>query len=70
VTGVARPGESWSAIVTDGDPGRQDRRVPLARRILASLGIVAAAAGLMAFGTVGEFTAENAGITRSSLVDE
>jgi hypothetical protein len=38
----------------------------LARKILALLATVAAAAGLMAFGTVVEFTEENAGITWST----
>ncbi len=59
-----RPTEQSSALtVTDADAGRQDARVPLARRLLASLATVAAAGALMLFGTVGEFTAENAGIT-------
>ncbi|MGY1751708.1 hypothetical protein [Blastococcus sp. SYSU D01042] len=38
-----------------------------ARRALASLATIAAAAGLMVFGTLGELTAENSGITRSVL---
>ena len=37
------------------------------RKVLASLVTVGAAAGLMVFGTVGEFTAENAGFSRSSI---
>ncbi|WP_456552376.1 hypothetical protein [Blastococcus sp. SYSU D01042] len=37
----------------------------LTRKLLASLTTVAAAAGLMLFGTVGEMTAANAGITTS-----
>lgn len=39
----------------------------LVRKVLASLATVVAAAGLMAFGTLGEFTAENAGFPRTSL---
>lgn len=41
----------------------------LVRKLLASLATVGAAAGLMIFGTVGEFTAENAGFPQSSLGD-
>ena len=43
------------------------RPVTLVRKVLASLATVGAAAGLMVFGTVGEFTAENAGFPRSSI---
>ena len=43
------------------------RPVTLVRKVLASLAAVGAAAGLMVFGTVGEFTAENAGFPRSSI---
>ena len=39
----------------------------LVRKVLASLATVGAAAGLMVFGTVGEFTPENAGIPESSI---
>ncbi|MBJ7452953.1 MAG: hypothetical protein JHC71_12855 [Blastococcus sp.] len=39
----------------------------LVRKVLASLATVGAAAGLMVFGTVGEFTPENAGFPRSSI---
>jgi hypothetical protein len=46
------------------------RPVILVRKVLASLATVGAAAGLMAFGTFGEFTAENAGFPRSSTVGE
>lgn len=42
--------------------------MPLARKLLASLVTVAAAGALMLFGTVGELTDENAGITRTTLV--
>jgi hypothetical protein len=45
------------------------RPVTVVRKVLASLAVVGAAAGLMVFGTVGEFTAENAGFPRSSIVD-
>ena len=45
------------------------QRVILVRKVLASLATVGAAAGLMVFGTVGEFTAENAGLPRSSIDD-
>jgi hypothetical protein len=45
------------------------RPVTLVRKILASLATVAAAAGLMVFGTLGEFTAENAGFPRTSHSD-
>ena len=41
----------------------------LVRKLLASLATVGAAAGLMAFGTFGEFTAEDAGFPRTSLSD-
>ena len=41
----------------------------LVRKVLASLATIGAAAGLMAFGTFGQFTAENAGFPRSSIVD-
>ena len=41
----------------------------LVRKVLASLATVGAAVGLMAFGTFGEFTADNAGFPRSSIVD-
>ena len=41
----------------------------LVRKVLASLATVGAAAGLMLFGTVGEFTEENAGFPRSSVGD-
>ncbi|WP_255411576.1 hypothetical protein [Blastococcus sp. TBT05-19] len=40
-----------------------------ARKLLASLATIAAAAGLMAFGSLGEITTENAGITRTSSAD-
>jgi hypothetical protein len=43
--------------------------VILIRKLLASLATVGAAGGLMAFGTFGGFTAENAGFPRSSLSD-
>jgi len=43
--------------------------VTLVRKVLASLATVGAAAGLMVFGTVGEFTAEDAGFPQSSLGD-
>jgi len=43
--------------------------VTTARKLLASLATVAAASALMLFGTVGEMTAENAGITRTALVE-
>lgn len=39
----------------------------LVRKVLASLATVGAAAGLMIFGTVGEFTPQNAGFPQSSL---
>ena len=39
------------------------------RKILASLVTVAAAAALMAFGTLGAFDSEDTGMARSVLVD-
>ena len=45
------------------------RQVTVVRKVLASLATVGAAAGMMVFGTVGEFTAENAGFPRSSIDD-
>jgi hypothetical protein len=43
--------------------------VTVVRKVLASLATVGAAVGLMAFGTFGEFTAEDAGFPRTSLSD-
>lgn len=43
--------------------------VTLVRKVLASLATIGAAAGLVAFGTFGAFTAENAGFPQSSLTD-
>ena len=48
-------------------PGGSILPVTLVRKLLTSLATVGAAAGLMVFGTVGEFTAENAGFPRSSI---
>ena len=39
------------------------------RRLLASLATIATAAGLMVIGTVGDFTADNAGITTSKIAN-
>lgn len=39
------------------------------RKVLASLATIGATAGLMAFGTLGEFTPGNAGFPQSSLSD-
>ena len=41
--------------------------VTTARKLLASVATIAAAVGLMVFGTLGEFTVDNAGITRSTV---
>jgi hypothetical protein len=43
--------------------------VTTTRKVLASVATIAAAASLMAFGTLGEFTAENAGITQSTVAE-
>jgi hypothetical protein len=43
--------------------------VTVVRKVLASLATVGVTAGLMAFGTLAEFTAENAGFPRSSSTD-
>lgn len=43
--------------------------VTLARKVLASTVTIAAALAIMLFGSVGEMTAENAGITRTTLAD-
>jgi hypothetical protein len=45
------------------------RPVSTPRKLLASLTTIGLAAGLMAFGTFGQFTAGNAGFPQSSLAD-
>jgi hypothetical protein len=55
--------------VTDDGPGAGQQPAVVARKVLASVVVVAGAAAFMAFGTVGAFDSGNTPFPRSVLVD-